>query len=319
MNQQLQLENVHGGCLACGHTGQRLRRGLCSRHYQQFLRRQSEKLETDGTGAAEIFENDCIWRGLLKHKEKGGRPSQDDHDVFSSISARPKDLPSLDRLRDRIISPLLSTILSPYSLAKRQLVGLVADKMRATIDNHFLDASGRSSDDGETVAVANEMTHGVDQHPTTDPVEDAVVSLRESLPLRTNSTPLQVAQQHAHWCKQLLIETVEHKIAHFRLRSDLYQRMQEKLSPAQEHPSNEHTNLRFRHQLLLSQADSNKDDKKHLEAIPIEAFELLLFAGRSADEVTTLMNIPQDELRLIQSRMKVRLLKQFRELSQIAS
>lgn len=73
-------------CFVCGDKTTRLRRGLCTRHYQQFIKKQASLHDERGEQAAETFENDCIWEGLLQPKRRGGRRYQDDQNPFEQIA-----------------------------------------------------------------------------------------------------------------------------------------------------------------------------------------------------------------------------------------
>ncbi|TWU02756.1 hypothetical protein [Stieleria varia] len=302
-------DNDQDGCLVCGSAEKRLRRGLCNRHYQQFLRRQNGISEAEGPAAAETFENDCIWRGLLKPKEKGGRPKQDDGDVFAEVaeaSGSAKTLVTLASLRDEQISPLL---VAAFTSVGSKGHGLFADGLLTLINGHFRRTSRMTNEEAtETVVMEQEDTIGVNlngledraiEGAIKDKIDSALMGLSASLPNISDWSSLRVAQQHAHWSRQLLLETVEHRVSPFHLRTDFYRRVRDKLSP-------QRTDLEFRHQILDFLSDTDT-----FEQTVTDAFSFQLFGGLSTDEVSKLLDVSREELLLMQSRMKVGLLRQF--------
>lgn len=125
------------GCRMCGASSERLRRGLCMRHYQRFLKKTAELKDVD-QNLGDAFELDCIWEGWLEPKKKGGRPKNDDVDV-------------LDRIAREV------TGIGGHGMTKRLEVGHRLERM---ISNQPLDKNtpaGRSSAGGgsaiETVAL----------------------------------------------------------------------------------------------------------------------------------------------------------------------
>lgn len=72
------------GCLVCG--GEDVySRGLCQPHYRRFMDRQKKIAAEQGEKAAEQFEADCLAKGWVKPKTKGGRPREED--PFDIIAA----------------------------------------------------------------------------------------------------------------------------------------------------------------------------------------------------------------------------------------
>jgi hypothetical protein len=61
-------------------------RGLCDIHYRRFLARIKSLTQDEGPQAAELFEADCLAKGWVTAKSKGGRPRDDD--PFDAIAAR---------------------------------------------------------------------------------------------------------------------------------------------------------------------------------------------------------------------------------------
>lgn len=68
------------GCRVCGETNQRLRRGLCAKHYERFNR----KLRSLPENEQQLFEEICISDGWVDAIKPPGRPKP--KDVFDEIA-----------------------------------------------------------------------------------------------------------------------------------------------------------------------------------------------------------------------------------------
>jgi hypothetical protein len=73
------------GCRVCG-ADVTLVRGLCDVHYRRFLARIKSLAAEEGADAAEMFEADCLAKGWVTAKSKGGRHKDDD--PFDVIAAK---------------------------------------------------------------------------------------------------------------------------------------------------------------------------------------------------------------------------------------
>ncbi|GEM_PF-3050712 len=73
------------GCRVCG-SDVTLIRGLCDVHYRRFLARLKSVAAEQGEEAADKFEADCLAKGWVTPKSKGGRPRDDD--PFDAIAAK---------------------------------------------------------------------------------------------------------------------------------------------------------------------------------------------------------------------------------------
>lgn len=70
------------GCRVCG-SDERLIRGLCQKHYRRWKAKYDELPTQEERDA---FEEECIAKGWITPKSKGGRPKEDP-DPFDEIAA----------------------------------------------------------------------------------------------------------------------------------------------------------------------------------------------------------------------------------------
>lgn len=67
------MEQIQQACLSCGKTTQQMTRGLCSKHYQQFVRARKKLAMEDSELEAQRWEAWLIQNGQLLPPDPGRR------------------------------------------------------------------------------------------------------------------------------------------------------------------------------------------------------------------------------------------------------